>query len=61
MKDEILSKVTIHFEVGKKSRFNNLDAVEDSVHEALCKAIHESDEEALAWLSDEVADITVEV
>lgn len=40
--------------------FNGCATIEASVHEALCKAIHELDISALTWLSNYTTDIKVE-
>ena len=37
--------------------FGECKTITDSIHEALCLSIHENNEEALEWLSDNVMDI----
>ena len=38
--------------------FNGLSR-KDSIHEALCKCIHEQDEDALEWLTTNISNIQV--
>ena len=49
---------TIKFELSEKAAlFGEAADLKDSLHEALCQAIHEQDPEAIKWLSDNVVDI----
>ena len=52
-------KTTIKFETDNKNieLFEGCNTIEDSIHEALCLAIHEGNEDALAWLQDNVINI----
>ena len=51
--------VTIQFEIDDQTPMLNDETttVEESLHEALCLAIHEGDEEAIGWLMDNIIDI----
>lgn len=45
-----MSKITVTFEVDETVTFEQL-------HEALCKTIHEGDEDARQWLEDNILDV----
>lgn len=48
----------IEFELGNNpTLFGEAKTSADSLHEALCKVIHEQDHEALEWLTANVIDI----
>lgn len=49
-------KATIKFEIDA-TPFNGITNPKDALHEALCKAIHEGDADALQWLEDNVLDL----
>ena len=51
--------VTIQFEIDDQNPMLNDETttVEESLHEALCLAIHEGDEDAMGWIMDSVIDI----
>jgi hypothetical protein len=51
-----LKQDTIVFEFDPTATFNGLKNT-DALHEALCKLIHEQDQDALTWLSRVVTDI----
>jgi hypothetical protein len=55
-------KITITFEINQRSPLLNDEtkSLPDSLHEALCLAIHEYDEDALDWLANNVEDIVGE-
>ncbi len=38
----------------------HVHSAHESLHEALCKAIHEQDPEAIQWLTDNIIDIQVD-
>lgn len=49
---------TIKFELTENAvPFGGADNIQDSLHEALCKAIHEQDPDAIDWLTDNVVNI----
>lgn len=48
----------IEFELGDSPvLFGEAKNIDDSLHEALCKAIHEQDHEAIEWLNANIIDI----
>ena len=50
--------ITIKIKVNNNAeRLDGCDNIYDSLHEALCMAIHEGDEDALNWLQNNVEDI----
>jgi len=54
-----MALITITFEVNDRAEmFDGLITTHNSLHEALCKAIHEGDEDALDWLMDNVEDVS---
>lgn len=54
-----MALITITIEVNDNAeRLDGCDNIHDSLHEALCKVIHEGDEDALDWLTDNVEDIS---
>lgn len=46
--------------IGKSHCLPDKPTIDDNVHEALCKAIHEKDKRALAWLTRYVVDIATD-
>lgn len=48
--------VTIKFEI-ENALFEDCKNSRLSLHEALCKAIHELDADAMNWLQDNVVDV----
>ena len=51
--------ITIQFEIDDQTPLlnNETTTTEESLHEALCLAIHEDDKEAMNWMMDNIIDI----
>jgi hypothetical protein len=51
--------ITIQFEIDDQTPLLNkeITTIKESLHEALCLAIHEDDEEAMTWLANNIIDI----
>jgi len=54
-------KIKITFEITKEHSLLNDETVDikTSLHEALCLAIHEGNEEAMDWLLEHIEDISL--
>lgn len=50
-------KIKFELQEGANELFGEAETMEDSLHEALCCAIHEGDESALEWLQNNVENI----
>lgn len=53
-------KITFELQEDSVELFGEATNMKDSLHEALCQAIHEGNEEALEWLQNNVMDVAGE-
>lgn len=53
-------KITITFELDPNTtNFGRCEEPTTSLHEAICQAVHEANEDALDWLVNNVVDVSV--